>query len=55
MRGFIRTLFGDVRTLITAALCVAFAMIVLHTRFYPAAGITLPLTLLVGAAYLAKK
>ncbi len=54
MRGFIKTLFGDKRNFLTACLCIAPAVILLHTPAAPFAGLVLPVLLLCGAAYLAK-
>jgi hypothetical protein len=54
MRGFIKTLFGDARTLCVAAICILLAVLILHSPYAIIAGIALPVTLLIGAAYLAK-
>jgi hypothetical protein len=54
MRGFIKTLFGDARNFCTAAICVGGAALVLHTPAAVAAGVVLPVGLLIGAAYLAR-
>jgi hypothetical protein len=54
MRGFIKTLFGDTRNFCTAAVCVGIGVALLHTPLAVLAGLALPVTLLAGAAYLAK-
>jgi hypothetical protein len=55
MQGFIKTLFGDLRTVITAAFCIGLAIVLLHTKLYPLTGLVFPLSLLAAAAYLAKR
>jgi hypothetical protein len=55
MRGFIKTLFGDQRTIIAAGFCMALAVSLLHTKLHPLTGLAFPLSLLGAAAYLAKK
>jgi hypothetical protein len=54
MRDLFKTLFGDARNVCTAAICVAIGAAFLHTPLAVLAGIALPITLLAGAAYLAK-
>jgi hypothetical protein len=54
MRGFIKTLFGDGRTLATAGLSILAAVAVLHSSAAAFAGLVLPCCLLAGAAYLAR-
>ena len=54
MQGFIKTLFGDKRTLAVTALSILVAVVVLHSPAFLAAGMVLPLCLLAGAAYLAR-
>lgn len=54
MQGFIKTLFGDRRTFLIAAISVIAALAVLHTQFAPLAGLLLPVLLLCGANHLAK-
>jgi hypothetical protein len=54
MRGIIKTLFGDARNVAVATLCVGSAVVLLHTFMTHYAGIFLPVSLLAGAAYLAK-
>ena len=54
MQGFIKTLFGDARTLMVAGLCILVGFVVLHTPAAALAGLVLPLCLLGGAAYLAR-
>ena len=54
MRGFIKTLIGDARNMLTAVICIAVAVILLHTPVAPLTGLALPLVLLCGAAYLSK-
>ncbi|MBB5373411.1 hypothetical protein [Acidocella aromatica] len=54
MRGFIKTLFGDQRTLSVVGLSILVAVVVLHSPAELAAGLALPVSLLAGAAYLAR-
>ncbi|MCB5945581.1 hypothetical protein [Acidocella sp. KAb 2-4] len=54
MQGFIKTLFGDKRTLATAGLAIGTAVAVLHSPAQMLAGLALPVCLLAGAAYLAR-
>ncbi|MDE2238801.1 MAG: hypothetical protein KGJ73_02585 [Rhodospirillales bacterium] len=54
MNGFIKTLFGDKRTLAVTALSILVTLAVLHSPVLLAAGLVLPLCLLAGAAYLAR-
>lgn len=54
MQGFIKTLFGDRRTFIIAAISIIAAYAILHTQFAELAGLLLPVLLLCGANYLAK-
>ena len=54
MQGFIKTLFGDKRTLLVAVFSILIAYAVLHSPASLYAGIILPFCLLAGAAYLAK-
>jgi hypothetical protein len=54
MQGFIKTLFGDKRTLTVSALSILVALAVLHSPAAAAAGLVLPICLMAGAAYLAK-
>ncbi|HYP62742.1 MAG TPA: hypothetical protein VEQ16_02575 [Acidocella sp.] len=54
MQGFIKTLFGDKRTLAVAGLSILAALAVLHTPAAVLAGLVLPFCLLGGAAYLAR-
>jgi hypothetical protein len=55
MQGFIKTLIGDARHIITAALCIGVTVLLLHSGLRELAGLVLPLSLLAGAAYLAKR
>jgi hypothetical protein len=55
MRGFMKTLFGDLATLLVAALCPIVAIAILHTPAAILAGAVLPIGLLCGAAYLATR
>ena len=55
MQGFIKTLFGDLRTVVTAAFCICVAIILLHTKLYALTGLVFPISLLGAAAYLAKR
>jgi hypothetical protein len=54
MQGFIKTLFGDKRTMAVTALSVLVALAVLYSPAAPVAGLVLPACLLAGAAYLAR-
>jgi hypothetical protein len=54
MRGFIKTLIGDTRNVLTAAVCILPAVILLHTPAAPLTGFALPLLLLGGAWYISK-
>ncbi len=54
MQGFIKTLFGDKRTLAVAGSSILVALAVLHSPAAPWAGLVLPACLLAGAAYLAR-
>jgi hypothetical protein len=54
MQAFVKTLFGDARTLAAAALSIAATFGFLHTPAAPFAGAVLPLCLLGSAAYLAR-
>lgn len=55
MRGFIKTLFGDAGTLAVTGLSIVIAFAVLRSPAAPYAGLALPLCLLGGAAWLAKR
>lgn len=55
MQGFIKTLFGDKYTLGVAGSCIAVAVALLHSPAAVIAGAVLPVCLLGGAAYLAKR
>ncbi len=55
MRVFMKTVFGDIPTLLVAGLCLAVAIAILHTPAAILAGAVLPLCLLGGAAYLARR
>lgn len=55
MQGFFKTLFGTKHTLAVVLFSVVFTAIVLRSPMPGAAGLVLPLSLLAGAAYLAKK
>jgi hypothetical protein len=55
MRGLIKTLFGDARHLVVVAGCIIVTLALLHTCLAPAAAFVLPVSLLAGAAYLAKR
>jgi len=54
MRGFVKTLFGDRRTLASAGLSILAAMVVVHSPVEYLAGLVLPIGLLVAVAYLAR-
>jgi hypothetical protein len=54
MQGFIKTLFGDRRTVIVAGFCIMLSIFLLHTTLHPLTGLVFPLSLLGAAAYLAK-
>lgn len=54
MQGFIKTLFGDKRTLAVTAASVLVALVVLHSPASLVAGVVLPLCLLAAAAHLAR-
>lgn len=54
MRGFLKTLFGDKRTLAVAGLSILVALAVMHTPAAPLTGLVLPPCLLAAAAYLAR-
>lgn len=54
MQGFIKTLFGDRRTFLIAAISVLAVYGLLHTQFGALAGLLLPVLLLCGANHLAK-
>ncbi|MDE8350176.1 MAG: hypothetical protein POG74_11985 [Acidocella sp.] len=55
MQGFIKTLFGDTSTLAVTAGAIFAAVLVLHSPVPALAGAVLPLGLLAGAAYLARR
>ena len=55
MQGFIKTLFGDKRTLTVAAASFLIAFAVLHTPAAITAGLIFPVCLLASAAYLARR
>jgi hypothetical protein len=55
MRGFMKTLLGDIATLRVTALCLIVAIAILHTPAAILAGAVLPICLLCGAAYLATR
>jgi hypothetical protein len=55
MQGFIKTLFGDKYTLGVAGICILVAVVLLHTPAAILAGAVLPISLLGGAAYLARR
>ncbi len=55
MQGFVKTLFGDKYTLGVAGSCILVAAVLLHTPAAIFAGAVLPICLLAGAAYLARK
>jgi hypothetical protein len=55
MQGFIKTLFGDKYTLIVAACSGVVAFAVLHSPAAILAGVILPICLLGGVAYLARR
>ena len=54
MQGFIKTLFGDKRTLAVAAVSILSVLVVLHSPAAILAGLVLPICLLAGTAYLAR-
>jgi hypothetical protein len=54
MKGLIKTLIGDGRTVACVAVALAIALVLLETSARLAAGIVMPLVLLAGAAYLAR-
>ncbi len=54
MQGFIKTLFGDKRTLAVAGGSMLVALAVLHSPVAAWAGLVFPACLLAGAAYLAR-
>jgi hypothetical protein len=54
MQGFIKTLFGDKRTLAVAGLSILTTLAVLHSPAAILAGLVLPFCLLGSAAYLAR-
>jgi len=53
MQGFIKTLFGDRRTLAVAAASLLIALAILHSPAAITAGLIFPVCLLASAAYLA--
>jgi hypothetical protein len=55
MRGLFKTLFGDARHVLAAALCLMVTLAALRSPAAPAAGLVLPLCLLAAAAYLARR
>jgi len=55
MQGFIKTLFGDKYTLGVAGICILVAVALLHTPAAILVGAVLPISLLGGAAYLARR
>ncbi|WP_298284495.1 hypothetical protein [Acidocella sp.] len=55
MNGFIKTLFGDKNTLLVAGLSILIAAGLLRTPAHELAGLALPLCLLAGAGYLARR
>jgi hypothetical protein len=55
MQGFIKTLFGDKYTLGVAVGCIVIAAALLHSPAAIFAGLVLPVCLLCGAAYLARR
>ncbi|WP_298161646.1 hypothetical protein [Acidocella sp.] len=55
MQGFIKTLFGDKNTLMVAGGSILLAVGLLHTPAHELAGVALPLCLLAGAGYLARR
>jgi hypothetical protein len=55
MQGFVKTLFGDKYTLMVAAACGLVAFAVLHSPAAILAGVILPICLLGGVAYLARR
>jgi len=54
MQGFIKTLFGDRRTFLIAALNIIIVFAVMKTPAASFAGVILPLGVFCGAVYLAK-
>jgi hypothetical protein len=54
MQGFIKTMFGDKRTVMVAVASIIIAFAALHSPATAFAGAILPLCLLAGAAYLAR-
>jgi hypothetical protein len=55
MQGFIKPLFGDRHGLAVAASSVLIAIAILHSPAAMVAGLILPLCLLSGVAYLARR
>jgi hypothetical protein len=54
MQGFIKTLFGDRRTFLIAAINIVIVFALMKTPAASLAGIILPLGVFCGAVYLAK-
>ena len=55
MQGFMKTLIGDKYTLAVALANILIALALLHSPAARAAGIVLPLCLLAGAGFLARR
>jgi len=54
MRGLIKTVFGDTRTVMIVAICIMLSIAVLHSPFASRTGLVLPLLLIAGAGNLVK-
>ena len=54
IRSFLKTLFGDLRVVLTAGTALLVAGALLDTPFREVTGLALPVLLLAGAGYLAR-
>lgn len=54
MKAFFKTLFGDMKTILVVGLCLAVSVGFLLTPYRVVSGYVLPLTLLLGATWLAR-
>ena len=54
MKVFFKTLFGDLKTIFAVGVCVAVSVGILFTPYREVSGYFLPLSLLLGAAWLAR-
>jgi len=55
MQGLIKTLFGDLRTVLVMIFCVCLAGACVFSAARPLAGVAFPLALLASALYLARR